>query len=507
METGTVYLIGAGPGDPGLLTRRGAELLGRADVVIYDALVNQEILSMASADAEIIFAGKRASKHAVPQGELNQLLIDKAKKGLSIVRLKGGDPYIFGRGGEEAQELQTAGIPFEITPGISSFVAAPAYAGIPVTHREHCSSFTVITGHEKPGKDGSSINWEKLANETGTRVILMGADRIRLITERLQENGIDEGTPVAMIRWGTTGRQQTLIGTIADIASKAEESDFKAPVVTVIGSVVTLRSQLNWFEKRPLFGRRIVVTRTRKQASKLSSRLSEFGAEILEIPTIKIALPDDKEPLQDAIIGISNYDWLVFTSPNGVDCFFKWFFKAYDDVRAIGGCQIAAIGPAVSAKLKNMHLKIDLMPDKYTVAGVTDAFSQHQNIENQNVCLLRAQIANPDLPKLLNEMGAIVDDIPVYKTVPETEDVNGAVASLEECGAEIITFTSSSTVENFHSRLDLLKTMKKFDLQAISIGPETTRTLNKFGIDPVLEAAPHNIEGMVDAVLQVVGNS
>ena len=317
METGTVYLIGAGPGDPGLLTRRGAELLGRADVVIYDALVNQEILSMASADAEIIFAGKRASKHAVPQGELNQLLIDKAKKGLAIVRLKGGDPYIFGRGGEEAQELQTAGIPFEITPGISSFVAAPAYAGIPVTHREHCSSFTVITGHEKPGKDESSIDWENLANEMGTRVILMGVDRIRLITERLQENGIDEDTPVAMIRWGTTGRQQTLIGTIADIASKAEGSHFKAPAVTVIGSVVTLRNQLNWFEKRPLFGRRVVVTRTRKQASKLSSRLSEFGAEILEIPTIKIALPDDKEPLQDAIIGISNYDWLVFTSPNG----------------------------------------------------------------------------------------------------------------------------------------------------------------------------------------------
>ncbi|SVD68800.1 uncharacterized protein METZ01_LOCUS421654, partial [marine metagenome] len=271
-----VYLIGAGPGDPGLLTIRGAELLGRADVIVYDALVNQDILSLASTDAEIIFGGKRSTKHAIPQEELNQLLVDKAKEGLTIVRLKGGDPYIFGRGSEEAQELQSAGIPFEIIPGISSFIAAPAYAGIPVTHRDHCSSFTVITGHEKPDKDESSIDWENLANETGTRVILMGVDRIRLITERLQANGIADDTPVAMIRWGTTGRQQTLVGTIIDIARKAKEAHFKASAVTVIGSVVTLRSQLNWFEKRPLFGRRVVVTRTRKQASKLSSRLSEF---------------------------------------------------------------------------------------------------------------------------------------------------------------------------------------------------------------------------------------
>ncbi|MBR90400.1 MAG: uroporphyrinogen-III C-methyltransferase [Verrucomicrobiales bacterium] len=502
-EPGTVYLVGAGPGDAGLLTCRGAELLQKATLVVYDALVNPGLLALAPADAEILYAGKRASAHAIPQEDLNQLLVEKAGEGGAIVRLKGGDPLVFGRGGEEAAELKAAGIPFEIVPGISSAMAAPAYAGIPVTHRDHCSSFTVITGHEQPGKDESSIDWEKLAKETGTRIILMGVDRIRAIAGRLQENGLPGETPVAMVRWGTTGRQETLVGTLADIAEKVEQAAFKAPAVTIIGGVVNLREQLNWFENRQLFGRRIVVTRTRQQASQLSRRLAGLGADILEIPTIRIVPPAEKQPLMDAILGIASYDWLVFTSPNGVDQFFHWFLQTFDDIRSIGGCQIAAVGPATAAKLKQLHLRVDLMPEKYTAKAVAQAFKDHQNIENLTLCLLRAEVANPDLPKVLHEMGGIVDDIPIYRTVPESEDRNGAATRLAEEGADIITFTSSSTVENFHARFDLPRMMKKHNLQSVSIGPETTKALVKLGQPPAVEASPHNIEGMIEAVLSV----
>ena len=503
----SVYLVGAGPGDAGLLTVRGAELLARADVVAYDALCNPALLKLAPAETEIIFAGKRSADHAIPQNELNALLVEKANQGKTVVRLKGGDPFVFGRGGEEAQELAAAAVPFEIIPGISSAVAAPAYAGIPVTHRDHCSSYTVITGHERPEKgDESAIDWQNLAKNPGTKIVLMGVERLRDIADQLQKNGLAADTPVALVRWGTTGRQQTLTGQIDSIADAVEQAKFKSPAVTIIGSVVNLRAELNWFEQRPLFGQRVVVTRTRQQASTLAKRLIELGADVLEIPTIRIDEPTNKLPLRDALLGLGSYQWLVFTSPNGVDHFFKYFLRGFDDLRDLGGCRIAAIGPATAAKLAALHLKVDLIPEDYTAVGVAKAFTDSEDftIENENICLLRAEVANPELPKALEDLGAIVDDIPVYKTVPETEDRTGSVARLEAEGADWITFTSSSTAENFDARFGLKETLKQHAMQPISIGPETTKTLKALGTPPTVEASPHTIDGVVEALLSQV---
>ncbi|MBC8002907.1 MAG: uroporphyrinogen-III C-methyltransferase, partial [Opitutaceae bacterium] len=441
---GIVYLVGAGPGDAGLLTLRGAELLGRADVVVYDALVNPELLRLAPPTAEIIYGGKRAKDHAIPQADLNQLLVEKARAGKTVVRLKGGDPYIFGRGGEEAEEIAAAKVPFEVVPGISSTFAAPNYAGIPITHRDHCSSYMVITGHEDPTKEESNLDWAQIAKTQGTKIVLMGVERIGQIADSLVANGMSARTPVAMVRWGTTGQQQTIEGTLATIADVVTKNKFAAPAVTIIGDVVKLRKKLNWFENRPLFGRRIVVTRTRDQASQLSRQLLDRGAEVLEIPTIRIAPTTHRELLADAMLELNSYDWMIFTSPNGVTAFFEHFFRAFEDMRDIGGVRIAAIGPATAAKLKELHLKVDLMPEEYVAGKIADAFKKYETIENLKLLLLRAEVANPELPAALEKMGAIVDDIPCYRTVPETEDLNGAAAKLAEEGCDWITFTSSS---------------------------------------------------------------
>ncbi len=507
-SVGTVYLVGAGPGDPGLLTLRGAELLARADVVVYDALVNPELLRLAPVSAERIYGGKRAKDHAIPQDQLNQLLVQKAKTGKCVVRLKGGDPYIFGRGGEEAEVLAEAGVPFEVVPGISSIVAAPNYAGIPLTHRDHCSSFTVFTGHEDPTKETSSLDLGWLAAAPGTKVILMGVERIKTLSHQLIEKGMSADTPVGMIRWGTTGRQQTLIATLGTVAGEVERTGFSAPAVTLIGDVVTLRDRLNWFEKRPLFGQRVVVTRTRDQASQVSRRFRDLGAEVLEIPTIKIDAPDNRKDLVEAIIGLNSYEWLVFTSPNGVTAFFEAFFKCFKDLRDLGGCRIAAIGPATAAKLTELHLQVDLMPEAYVGSEIAEAFKQEQDIENLNILLLRAQVANPDLPKALAELGAIVDDVACYKTVPEIEDVNGAAEQFEKEGADWITFSSASTVENFHARFPLPECRQNYPaLRFASIGPETTKALTALGLKPAVEATPHTIEGLVQAVKKATTRS
>lgn len=498
---GKVYLVGAGPGDPGLLTRRGAELLGSADVVVYDALVNGELLRLAPKGAEVIYGGKRSRDHAIPQEELNQLLVRKAKEGKRVVRLKGGDPYIFGRGGEEAEELAKEGISFEVVPGVSSIVAAPNYAGIPLTHRDHCSSFTVFTGHEDPTKEGTQLDLGWLARSPGTKVILMGVERIRALASQLVTHGMPGSTPVGMIRWGTTSQQQTLTGTLDSIADRVDQTGFAAPAVTIIGGVVELREQLNWFEHRPLFGQSVVVTRTREQASQVSRQLRDLGAEVLEIPTIQVQPPDNRQDLVDALLELNSYDWLVFTSPNGVTTFFDAFFKSFHDLRDLGGCRIAAVGPATAAKLKELHLQVDLMPDEYVSSQIADAFQKEQTIENLKILLLRAQVATPELPKALSELGAIVDDVACYKTVPETEDLSGAAKRFQEQGADWITFTSASTVENFHARFDLPATMKKYPkLKLASIGPETTKALKVLGLSPTVEAKPHNIEGLIQAV-------
>lgn len=500
-STGTVYLVGAGPGDAGLLTLRGAELLGRADVVVYDVLVNGDLLRLAPAAAEKICRGSGARPPGLSQEELNALLIAKAREGKCVVRLKGGDPYIFGRGGEEAEDLVAAKVPFEVVPGVSSVVAGPNYAGIPLTHRAHCSSFTVFTGHEDPDEEATTLRYEQIAKIPGTKVVLMGMNRLREWAASLIAHGLAPETPVAMIQWGTTGRQRSIDGTLATIAARAEQSQFVPPVVTVIGDVVRLRSKLNWFERRPLFGRRIVVTRAWDQAPQLARPLLERGAEVLEVPVIKSAAPSRLEDLKDALLGLGAYDWLVFTSPNGVTAFFGYFFKAFDDLRDIGGVRIAAVGPATAAKLKELHLKVDVMPEEYVAAKITQALTRYERLDNLKICLLRAEVANPDLPRTLEEKGAIVDDIACYRTVPETEDPTGAGAVLRASGADWITFTSGSTVEHFHARFDLPALMRQFpQLHLASLGPETTKAIRALGAEPAVEPKQHTVEDLVAAI-------
>ena len=486
----------------GLLTLRGAELLSRAEVVVYDALVNPELLKLAPKSAEIIFGGKRAKKHVIPQAELNQLLISKAREGKIVVRLKGGDPYVFGRGGEEAEQLADAGVPFEVVPGVSSFVAVPNYAGVPLTHRDFCSRLTLITGHEDPAKEASKIDWPQVAKTPGTIVIMMGTDRIGEIAQTLIANGTPADTPVAMVRWGTTGRQQSIEGTLANIGEVAAREKIGPPTVAVIGEVVKLRSKLNWFERRLLFGKRIVVTRARGQAAELAHQLGELGAEVLEVPTIKIEPPTRREDVVDAMLELNSYDWLVFTSPNGVTTFFDYFFRQFHDMRDLGGARIAAVGPATANKLKELHLQVDLMPEEAVGSQIVEAFAEYESIENLKICLLRAEVANSYLAESLEAMGAIVDDVACYKTVPETDDPRGVAARLLESGADWITFTSGSTVEHFHQRFDLPELVKKFpQMKLASIGPETSKVLALLGLEPAVEAKEHTTEGLIQALL------
>ncbi len=497
---GSVYLVGAGPGDAGLLTLRGAELLRRADMVIYDLLVNPTLLRLASPTAEIISRGKRTD---FSQEQINELMISKAREGKCVVRLKGGDPYIFGRGGEEAEALAAAKIHFEVVPGISSIVAAPNYAGIPLTHRDHCSSFTVFTGHENPEEGKTGLHYEQIAKIPGTKVVLMGMDHLCKWAESLVAHGMPPETPVAMVRWGTRGKQRSVSGTLATIAKLAMEKKLTPPVITIIGDVVKLRGKLNWFEQRPLFGQRIVVTRARGQAEEFSQKLSELGAEVLEVPVIKTDLPTRKDDVVDALLALNSYDWLVFTSPNGVTAFFDIFFRRFQDLRDIGGARIAAVGAVTAARLRELHLQVDVTPEEYVGRKVAEALKKYQDIENVKMCLFRAENANPDLPRALEEMGAIVDDIAIYKTVAETEDRFGTGARLLEHGADWVTFTSSSTVEHFHARFDLPKLLKKFpQMKLASIGPETSKAIRALKLAPAFEAKEHTSDGLIAGLLK-----
>ncbi len=499
---GAVYLVGAGPGDAGLLTLRGAELLRRADVVLYDALVNPELLRLAPPSAELIARGKNMT---MPQEEIIALLIAKARDGKCVVRLKGGDPYIFGRGGEEAEALATAKIPFEVVPGVSSIVAAPNYAGIPLTHREHCSSFTVFTGHSDSADAATALRYEQIAKIPGTKVVLMGTDNLVDWTKSLIGQGMSPETPVAIVQWGTLGRQKSAAGTLATIASLAAKEKIVPPALTIVGDVVKLREKLNWAETRPLSGKRIVVTRRTGQAGRFARRLAELGADVLEVPTIRITAPDDRQGIVDALLELNTYDWLVFTSANGVTAFFDLFFKRFQDLRDLGGARIAAVGPATAAKLRELHLQVDLTPEAATAQKLAEAFDKYQSIENVKMCLLRAEVANRELPAALMELGAIVDDIAVYKTVAETEDHTGMGERLLESGADWVTFTSASTVEHFHARFDLPKLLKKFSqIKLASIGPETSKAIRSLKLEPALEAKEHTTDGLIAALLQAV---
>ncbi|MEY2529491.1 MAG: uroporphyrinogen methyltransferase / synthase [Verrucomicrobiota bacterium] len=495
-KKGQCFLVGAGPGDLGLVTLRAKECIERAEVIVYDYLCNPEMLRWAPENAELIFAGKKAGKHTLSQDEINALLVEKTEEGKWVVRLKGGDPFLFGRGGEEAQALAAADLAFVVVPGVSSAIAAPAYAGIPVTHRGKNSHVTFFTGHEDPAKSESAVDFGALAKLGGTQVMLMGVERIEAIAKEMMANGVRKDLPVALIRWGTTGRQETLVGSLENIAQRARGADFAAPAIAVFGEVVTLRDELNWFENRPLSGKRIVVTRTRKQAGVLTEQLRALGADIIELPTIRIEPPTDLRAFAELVQDAHGYDWIVFTSPNGVNAFFDLFYKLYDDAREIGGARIAAIGPATAQRIKDFHLKVDLQPDEFVAESLVREFRKEGDVENLRILIARAEKARDLLPREFSALGAIVDEGFAYRTVPETRDDTGARRRLLEEGADLITFTSSSTVENFLA----LGVPWPANMQVASIGPVTSKTARERGLEVALEARRHDIPGLVEAI-------
>ena len=495
-KNGKVYLVGAGPGDLGLVTLRAKECIEKADVIVYDHLANPEMLGWARDAAEILYAGKKAGEHALSQEEINKLLIEKARAGKEVVRLKGGDPFVFGRGAEEAKAIVDASVAFEIVPGITSAIAGPAYAGIPVTHRTENSHVTFFTGHEDPSKKESAIDYGALAKLGGTQVMLMGVERIDAITREMMSNGVRRDLPVALVRWATTGRQQTLTGTLENITQRAIETEFEPPAVAIFGDVVSLRKDLNWYEHQPLSGKRIVVTRTRKQAGALTSQLRALGADVIELPTIRIEPPTDLREFAALVQDAHMYDWIVFTSPNGVDAFFEMFFKLYDDAREIGGAKIAAIGPATAQRVRDFHLHVDLQPDEFVAEAVVREFKKQGGVENLRILIARAEKARDVLPPELSKLGAIVDEAFAYRTVPETRDLTGARRRFSQEGADLITFTSSSTVENF---LALGLAWPK-DVRVASIGPITSQTARDRGLKIDVEARRHDIDGLVEAI-------
>ena len=493
---GICYLAGAGPGDIGLVTLKVKECVEQAEVIVYDYLCNPEILAWAPRDAEIFYVGKKAGAHTMTQEEINALLVEKTAARKRVVRLKGGDPFLFGRGGEEAIALADARLLFEIIPGVSSAIAAPAYAGIPVTHREHTSQLTIFTGHEAPTKAGSSIDYSLLARQPGTKVMLMGMERLGEIAAELLAGGASAAMPVALVRWGTTGQQRTVQGTLGDIAGKAAGAGFTAPAVAIFGDVVRLRDSLNWFEQRPLFSKRIVVTRTRRQASTLSSALRTLGADVFDLPTIRIEPPENLREFAELVQDAHRYDWLVFTSANGVTAFFEMFFKLYNDAREIGGVRIAAIGPATASRVRDFHLKVELQPAEFIAEAIVAALQKEGSVENQRILLARAAQARDVLPRELTRLGAIVDEAIAYRTVPETEDISGAQARFKSEGADLITFTSSSTVENFMA----LKLPWPGNLKTASIGPITSATMRELGLKVDVEAKQYDIPGLIEAI-------
>ncbi len=494
-EKGKVYLVGAGPGDPGLMTQKGLRCLEQADVVIYDRLLDEQLLDSAPPEAERIYVGKASSEHTKEQAEINRLLIEKAKEGKRVVRLKGGDPYVLGRGAEEAEALAKKGIPFEIVPGITSAVAVPAYAGIPLTHRRLASSFAVITGHEAQGK--SSINWEKLATAVDTLIFLMGMKNLPQIVSRLIEHGRSPDTPVAVIKEGTRPSQKTVVGSLKDIVTKAKEHHLTPPAVIVVGEVVGLREKLRWFDNRPLFGKRILVTRARHQAGALSRLLIERGAEPVELPAIGIEKISSRE-LDDAIANLSAYHWLIFTSSNGVAAFFERLYDLNLDARVLGGLKIGAIGPATAKALAQKGINADYVPKIYSSEGLI-AGLKNQAVRGKRFLLPRADIADKNLANGLKELGAEVHEIAAYRTVSQPEAMAQARGRILSGQIDIIAFTSSSAVSNlvavFSKESPAINKAK-----VACIGPKTAETATKAGLRVDIVAEEHTIPALVAAI-------
>ena len=501
-----IYLVGAGPGDPGLFTLKGLRCLQEADAVVYDRLAPESLLQHARPDAELHYVGKRPDDdQAMKQEEINALLVDLGRAGKTVVRLKGGDPYVFGRGGGEARDLIEAGLPFEVVPGVTSGIAAPAYAGIPVTHRGLSTSVAFVTGHEDPTKGRSDVDWSRVAAAADTLVLYMGVGRLREISSRLVCAGRAPETPVAVIRWGTIPEQRTVTGTLEDISDKVEEANLKPPAITVVGEVVSLREAgLDWYERRPLSGRRIVVTRARAQAGELSAKLETLGAEILEFPTIEVRPPEDYGPLDAAIRDLDSFDWLVFTSVNGVEAFVERLAHNGQDLRAVPrGARIAAIGPATAERVREAGLRVDVVPREFRAEALIEELAAGE-LADQRVLIPRARVAREILPERLRELGAEVVVPPTYESVPSSEGKNELAKRLKGGEVDCVTFTASSTVENFVGAFGegevggLLA-----GVRIACIGPITAETARGHGIRVDAEAREYTISGLVETVVDL----
>ena len=497
---GMVYLVGAGPGDPGLITLRGVECLHRAEVVVYDYLANEQLLNHAPPAAERIYAGKIGGRHNQDQEEINALLVEKGLSGKVVVRLKGGDPFVFGRGGEECEALRLANVPFEIVPGVTAAVGAAAYAGIPLTHRDYTASVTLVTGQEGKDKDDSSLDWKRLSLGSGTLVFYMGITTLQRNMARLIENGRSPQTPVALVRWGTTPAQQVLTGTLADIADRAAQVCFKPPAVTIVGEVVNLREKLRWYDGRTLFGRKILITRAADQAGEFSTLLTERGATAIECPTIRLIDPDHWEPLDSAVRNVGSYNWLVLTSANAVRCFFQRLHVFGLDARALGSCRVCAVGPKTAELIRSYGINPDLIPADYKAEGIVAAFEKLPMV-GMRVLLPRADGARDLVPRKLEQMGALVDSPIAYRNILPDRLPAEALFALEKRVVDCITFTSSSTVQNLANMLgtDRMLDMLK-GVAVASIGPITSKTCRAVGLKVDIEPAEYTLSALTDAI-------
>lgn len=499
---GCVVLVGAGPGDAKLLTLRGKEWLERADVVLYDHLANPDLLKYVPRKAERIYVGRKGRVTYQDQSQINSLLITKAREGKTVVRLKGGDPFVFGRGGEEAECVAQAGISFEVVPGVTSAVAVPAYAGIPVTHRTLASTVAFVTGHEDPEKPVSAMEWPRFASAEGTLVFLMGLKNLPHIVERLIREGKPSATPVALIQWGTYARQRTVVGTLADIVVKATAAGLTPPTVIVVGEVVRLRDRLNWCESRPLFGKTVMVTRPRSQAPAMSNLLVELGAEPVECPTLDICPPDCWDPVDKAIEHLSTYQWVIFTSVNGVQAFMTRLHECHKDARIFGGIRLCCIGPKTNEELRMWGLTADIVPQEFQAEGILASLGE-EGVFGKRILIPRAKIAREILPEQLRRMGASVDVVTVYQALPPVMDVEMIRRRLHKGEIHYLTFTSSSTVKNFCGLFPDRQELASFMTQTAvaCIGPITAQTVEAEGLNVDVMASENTVPALVQAIV------
>ena len=502
-KIGKVYIIGAGPGDAGLITIKAVDCLRLADVVVYDNLVNEELLKYAPDRARFIYAGKKGGDHTLSQDAINELLVHEAQAGNVVARLKGGDPFIFGRGGEEAEKLVECGIPFEVVPGVTSAIAVPAYAGIPLTHRGLTSTVAFVTGHEDPTKDKSDIDWQALAG-IGTLVFLMGVKNLGQITETLISHGKSPATPVALIRQGTTTQQETITGTLGTIVELAQARKFSPPAILVVGLVVELRGTLNWFEQKPLFGKGVVITRPERQTDYLARLLSAEGAHPIAFPTIKIVPPASWQELDCAIDKLTTYDWLIFTSANGVQFFFERLWEKNRDLLDLKGIKICCIGPATARQIEDKGIKVDLVPAQFIAEGILQSFAA-MDLKGRKILIPRAAKARDALPEGLNKLGASVDVVATYQTVNSGKKKEELAAMIYDNKVDVITFTSSSTVTNFVEIMGRDFTLPAH-VDVACIGPVTAATAKKAGFKIDINQEENTMDGLVQSLVEHVKN-